>query len=101
MLGRGHHSPDRRAPPESNTGEPMNSARGRRGRLIAVPIALSATLLAGCGGPASTDVAVTVARGNCGGMWSVPSVRPTTFQVQNVGTVATSVDLIDPTSGGL
>jgi iron uptake system component EfeO len=81
---------------------PIRSLMGahvRRAALTAA-LAVSAGLLAACGGSAPPANLVSVSNGGCGSNWHAgPGWY--TFQVYNAAPEAVEVDLVDPVSGGV
>jgi iron uptake system component EfeO len=74
-------------------------AHVRRAALTAA-LAVSAGLLAACGGSASPANLISVSNGGCGSNWHAgPGWY--TFQIYNAAAEAVGVDLVDPASGGI
>ena len=72
----------------------------RHAALTAV-LAMTAGVLAACGGGAPPANLVSVSNGGCGGSWQRPSPGWHTFQVYNAAAEAVTVDLVNPANGAI
>jgi len=72
----------------------------RRAALTAV-LALTAGVLAGCGGSAPPANLVSVSNGGCGAGWQLAGPGWQTFQIYNGAAEGGEVDLIDPANGAI
>jgi iron uptake system component EfeO len=64
-------------------------------------LAMTAGVLAACGGSAPPANLVSVSNGGCGGSWHLASPGWHTFQVYNAAAEAVTVDLVNPASGAV
>ncbi|GAA1302876.1 EfeM/EfeO family lipoprotein [Pseudonocardia xinjiangensis] len=69
--------------------------------VVAVAVAAAIVLRPAPAPVAAPDPQIVVSRSSCGQDWTAPKPGPQTFQVHNTGAVTTTVDLIDPTTGGI
>jgi iron uptake system component EfeO len=72
----------------------------RHAALTAV-LAMTAGVLAACGGGAPPANLVSVSNGGCGGSWHLASPGWHTFQVYNAAAEAVTVDLVNPANGAV
>jgi iron uptake system EfeUOB component EfeO/EfeM len=72
----------------------------RHAALTAV-LALTAGVLAACGGSAPPANLVSVSNGGCGGSWHLASPGWHTFGVYNAAAEAVTVDLVNPANGAI
>jgi iron uptake system EfeUOB component EfeO/EfeM len=68
---------------------------------LAAALAMSAGLLAACGGPATPAGLISVSNGGCGGSWQLASPGWHTFQIYNAAAEGAEVDLVNPASGAV
>jgi len=64
-------------------------------------MAMTAGVLAACGGSASPANLVSVSNGGCGGSWHLASPGWHTFAVYNAAAEAVTVDLVNPANGAI
>src|ERR1700745_2927332 len=64
-------------------------------------LAISAGVLAACGGSAPPADLVSVSNGGCGGSWHLAGPGWYTFQIYNAAAEGGEVDLINPANGGV
>jgi len=72
----------------------------RHAALTAV-LAMTAGVLAACGGSAPAANLVSVSNGGCGGRWHLASPGWHTFAVYNAAAEAVTVDLVNPADGAI
>jgi iron uptake system component EfeO len=68
---------------------------------LAAALAMSAGLLAACGGPATPAGLISVSNGGCGGSWHLASPGWHTFQIYNAAAEGAEVDLVNPANGAV
>jgi iron uptake system component EfeO len=73
----------------------------RRAALAAVVAAMSAGVLAACGGSAPPADLISVSNGGCGGPWHLASPGWHTFQIYNAAAEGAEVALVDPGNGAI
>jgi iron uptake system component EfeO len=69
--------------------------------VAALAVAAAIALWPAAAPATAPDLAISVSRSSCGQDWTDPTPGPQTFQVHNTGAVTTTVDLVDPATGGI